>query len=201
MFLSRQQIQDAMASGRIVIDHYEPDCLKTSSYVLRLSNMINVLVAPPDEQPIDVLDLTQVRQLVRREKRDNLVLHPGEFILAASLEQLSLDKSMGAFVLPLSHISRLGIGFLGSCYIRPGFSVEEPTPVVFEFCNQGCLTLRLHPGMPLCHILFFEVSKVELVAGDIEGHMDVRSGILFSRYDLNALYREIIQKCRLGEDQ
>jgi dCTP deaminase len=163
--------------------------------------MINVLVAPPDEQPIDVLDLSKVRQLAGQEKCDDLIVHPGEFILAASLEQLSLDKNIGALVSPLSHISRLGIGFLGSFYIRPGFSVEGPTPVVFEFCNHGCLTLRLHPGMPLCHILFFEVSKAELAPGDIEGHTDTRSGFLFSRYDLNALYREIIQQCSLGENK
>lgn len=199
MFLSKREIQDSIAQGRIIIEGYEPNCLKTASYVLRMSKTVNRIIALQDTGPVDIHDLTQVRKQVRQETCDSVTLRPGEFILASSMERLSLAESVGAFVSPLSHISRLGIGFLGSFYIRPGFAAEEPTPIVFEISNHGCLDLKLHAGMPFCHILFFEVKSADLDPGDVGGRRAVRSGVLFSRYDLNALYREIIRKG--GSDQ
>ena len=194
LVLSRRQIQDAVDAGKITIEEFEPLCLKTCSYSLRLSGKTNVITVPPGEQPVDVLDLERTRQLVELRRGEQFVLHPGQFILATSLESLSLDEAIAAFVTPLSHISRLGVGFLGSTFIRPGFSAGQPTPIVFEFCNHGCLSLLMRRGMPFCHAVFVEVAREDRELGDTEGRRDVRSNLLFSRYDLKPAYRDIVRK-------
>lgn len=194
MFLTKKEIENHLEYGYIVIENYEPRCLKVASYVLRMSSVINRTATLQSVELIDTQDLSQARKEILHEECISPVLRPGEFILASSLERLSFNNVIGALVSPLSHISRLGIGFLGSMYIRPGFSAETPTPIVFEIVNHGNWSTKLHIGMPLCHILFFKTGGVDIESGDIDGRTDVRSGNLFSRYDFNIFYREITQQ-------
>lgn len=197
MFLSRRAIENCLSIGDITIENYEAKCLKTASYVLRMSNVVNRITPHQAmREPVDTLDLSQAREEISMEICEDPILHPGEFILVASLEELSLTKRIGAMISPLSHIARLGIDFLGAMYIRPGFSADTTTPIVFEIVNHGAISLKLHAGMPLCHTLFFEIKDTELDAGDSAGRTDVRSGNLFSRYDLNPVYQSVVSEYR-----
>ena len=95
MILSDRSIREALAAGRIVIDPADDDAVQPSSVDLRLGSSFRVF-RNHTLGHIDVKqDLSELTSLVEACDDDPFILHPGEFVLGATLERVVLPDDSG----------------------------------------------------------------------------------------------------------
>lgn len=153
--LSSTEIITAINAGILAIRDYEEDCLRPSSYLLRLGRTI--LVQRPE---IDVIDTRRTDTTDMFESHqipaEGFLVHPGRLYLGCSLERLSLGPSIAGQLSLLSSLARVGLqANFSSTLVSATFGQDEPSALTFELFNQGNRPIRVYSGAKLCHILFF----------------------------------------------
>jgi dCTP deaminase len=86
-----------------------------------------------------------------------IVIHPHQFILAATLEYLRLPKNLMAYVLGRSTWGRLGLIVATAVGIQPNFAGT----LTLELRNLGEAPLSLYPGQVIAQLFFHEVLGAE----------------------------------------
>ncbi len=96
MLLSDRDIRAELDAGRIQLDPLEESMIQPSSVDVRLERMFRLFdnhkyahIDPSVEQP----DLTR---LVEVDPEEPFVLHPGEFVLGATYEAVTLPEDIAA---------------------------------------------------------------------------------------------------------
>jgi deoxycytidine triphosphate deaminase len=84
--------------------------------------------------------------------KDYWYLMPGDFIIASTVERVSITTNMVAKVEGKSSRGRLGLSpIVGAGWIDPGFSGQITLEIVNQ--NPNC-RIVLRPGMKICQIVF-----------------------------------------------
>ena len=84
------------------------------------------------------------------------MLHPGEFVLASTLEVISLGDQLAGRLEGKSSLGRLGLLTHSTAgFIDPGFSGH----VTLELSNVANLPIMLWPGMKIGQLAFFRLSS------------------------------------------
>ena len=91
-------------------------------------------------------------------------IDPGEFLLAATVESITLPPFMAARVEGKSSLGRLGLAVhITAGFIDPGWS----GPLTLELFNTAPYSIILYQGMKICQISFHPVvGEVERPYGD-----------------------------------
>lgn len=76
------------------------------------------------------------------------VLHPGRFVLGATLEWLQLPAGLSGYVTGKSSLGRHGLVIETAAGIHPHFS----GCLTLELANMGEVPLAIYPGMSVCQI-------------------------------------------------
>ena len=155
MLLSDRDIRARIEDGRIVLDPFDPAMVQPSSVDVRMDRFFRLFdnhkyphIDPAEEQP----DLTR---LIEVEGDDPFVLHPGEFVLASTLETVTLASDVAARVEGKSSLGRLGLLTHATAgFVDPGFSGH----VTLELSNVATLPIKLWPGMKIGQLCFFQLS-------------------------------------------
>jgi len=79
---------------------------------------------------------------------ESYVLHPGRFVLGATLEWLHLPRCLSGYVTGKSSLGRHGLVIETAAGIHPLFS----GCLTLELANVGEVPLEIYPGMPVCQI-------------------------------------------------
>ena len=156
MLLSDRDIRAEVEQGRLGLDPFDPGMVQPSSIDVRLDRYFRVFenhryphIDPSVEQP----DLTRMVEAVGDEP---FILHPGEFVLASTLEQVSLPDDIAARVEGKSSLGRLGLLTHATAgFVDPGFTGH----VTLELSNVATLPIVLHPGMKIGQLCFFQLSS------------------------------------------
>jgi len=110
----------------------------------------------------------QMRRYFRRQRVGSdgtFVLHPGQFVLAATLEYFRFPRDIAGRLEGRSSLGRLGLQVHATAgFVDPGFAGA----LTFELINSGNLPIRIAPGFRLGQICFFPVGGVQ-VPYDIRG--------------------------------
>ncbi|MCE9635045.1 MAG: dCTP deaminase [Planctomycetes bacterium] len=80
-------------------------------------------------------------------------LHPGGFILGATLEWVRLPGNLAAYVIGKSSLGRRGLIIATATGVHPGFN----GCLTLELANVGELPVLMRPGMKICQICFHSV--------------------------------------------
>ena len=127
--------------------------LGPSSFDLRLGYQFGVL----DTRRIDMIDaksMEKYRNFIEEEEHsaeEGVVIHPGEFILGSTLENLRVPDDMVARVEGRSSYGRLGIIVHATAgYVDPGFEGD----ITLEIQNLGNAPVRLYPEDRVCQVVF-----------------------------------------------
>ena len=114
MVLSDRTIKEELAKGRIVIDPLDPQDIQPASVDLHLDRKI--LVFSNSRMPyIDVKQgLEDLTESIEIQDKAPFILHPGEFVLGSTLENIELPGDLvarrkGHLTLELSNLARLPI--------------------------------------------------------------------------------------------
>ncbi len=156
MILSDRDIRAEIGAGRIVIDPYLPEAVQPSSVDLHLGNRFRVfrnnrtaVIDPREEQP----ELTELVEIAGDEP---FILHPGEFVLGATFERVSLPDDLVARLEGKSSLGRLGLLIHSTAgYVDPGW---EGT-LTLELSNVANLPIKLYDGMKIGQISFQRLSS------------------------------------------
>jgi deoxycytidine triphosphate deaminase len=113
----------------------------------------------------DVLDERQdpreIQEVVEKDWGGSFILHPGELVLAATLEYLVLPGNLTAQVITRSSYGRLGLLSATAVQVHPHFK----GCLTLELVNLGQMPLTLTPGQRVAQLVFSSVDP-PATAGD-----------------------------------
>lgn len=102
------------------------------------------------------LDQPDLTRLVEVDATEPFVLHPGEFVLGATYEVITLPDDIAARLEGKSSLGRLGLLTHSTAgFIDPGFSGH----VTLELSNVATLPITLWPGMKIGQLCFFRLTS------------------------------------------
>lgn len=168
MRLSDGDIEHKLDNGGIVIEPRPcANSIAGISVDLRLDHRFRVF----NNNSVTHLDLSGDRLQLERDmdaimskeicinSDEPLFIHPGELILGATLESITIPDDLVGWLDGRSSLARLGLMVhVTAGRIDPGWSGQ----VVLEFYNNGKLPLALRPGMVICALSFETLSSPAL---------------------------------------
>ena len=166
MVLSDRSIREEIDAGRIIIDPLGENAIQPASVDVQLDR--GFLVFRNSRLPfIDVRkgaeELTE-----RVEITDDVpfILHPGEFVLGSTLENIGLPNDLVARVEGKSSLGRLGLLIHSTAgYVDPGFKGH----LTLELSNVANLPITLYFGMKIGQLSYVRLtSEAEFPYGSPE---------------------------------
>jgi len=151
VILSDRSINEAIASGRLEIDPFDPALVQPASVDVRLDSKIlvfrNTQRAFIDvKQPAD--DLMEMIEFAPDEP---MFLHPHEFVLGSTVERVRMPDDMEG----RSSLGRLGVVIHSTAgFIDPSFDGH----VTLEISNLANLPIGLYPGMRIGQLSFSKMT-------------------------------------------
>lgn len=168
---SDHDIRNAIDSGDLVIDPFDPALIQPSSVDVRMDRFFRVFNNSRYTHIDPKLQQDELTSLVEVAEDEPFVLHPGEFVLGSTLEKFTLPSNMAGRLEGKSSLGRLGLLTHSTAgFIDPGFSGY----ITLELSNVANLPITLWPGMKVGQLALFALtSPAETPYG---------SGVLGSKY-------------------
>jgi dCTP deaminase len=113
----------------------------------RLLNRTEDSALDPAEQPQAVAE--RMHRQVSLEVGDKLWLHPGQFVLGATLEFMRLPADLAAYVIGRSSWGRVGLIPATAIFVQPGFA----GCLTLELVNHGESPIALYPGLRIAQLV------------------------------------------------
>ena len=156
MILSDRSIREALEAGTIVIDPLLEGGIQPSSVDLRIDRYFRVFrndttpfIDPKQAQE----DLTE---LVEVDEGKAFILHPGEFVLASTLERVRLPDDVAARLEGKSSLGRLGLLTHSTAgFVDAGWDGH----LTLELSNVANLPIAIYPGMRIGQISFLQMTS------------------------------------------
>jgi dCTP deaminase len=151
---SNVDIEKEIAIGHLSIQDFNPECMRPSSYLLRLDKVILSMQEGIEEIDTKKTDTAEYfNEHVMTE--DGFLLEPGGFYLGSSIEKISLPKSICADMFQLSCYARVGLSInFSSNLVAASFGISKPSSLTFEIKNESSRSIRIYPFVKFCHIRF-----------------------------------------------
>ncbi|MBI4339587.1 MAG: dCTP deaminase [Chloroflexi bacterium] len=155
MVLSDRSIRDEILRGRIIIEPLGEGCIQPASVDVHLDRKL--LVFRNSRRPyIDIREdmegLTEVEVIPESQP---FILHPGEFILGSTLEDIGIPDDLVARLEGKSSLGRLGLLIHSTAgYVDPGWRGH----LTLELSNVARLPITLYYGMKIGQISFLRLS-------------------------------------------
>jgi dCTP deaminase len=154
--LSDRTIAARIAEGRIRIDPYDEALLQPSSVDVRVDRTFRVF----HNARYPYIDVKQpqeaLTELVEIEGDEPFILHPGEFVLGATLERITLPDDLVARLEGKSSLGRLGLLIHSTAgFIDPGFDGH----VTLELSNVANLPITIYDSMKIGQISFMQMTE------------------------------------------
>ncbi len=156
MLLSDRDIHAGVAAGRITLDPWEPTMVQPASVDVRLDRGFRIFENHRYTVIDPAQDQSELTRLVSPPDDEPFILHPGEFVLGATFEHVSLSDDLAARLEGKSSLGRLGLLTHSTAgFIDPGFQGH----VTLELSNMSTLPITLWPGMKIGQLCFFSLSS------------------------------------------
>jgi len=155
MVLSDRSIREAIEQGRIEIDPLGVDCIQPSSVDLHVDQYFR-LFRNHTSKVIDVReDQEDLTELVDVGPDGPLILHPGEFMLGATIERVRIPEDLVARLEGKSSLGRLGLLIHSTAgFVDAGWDGH----LTLELSNVANLPIALYPGMKIGQISFLRMT-------------------------------------------
>jgi dCTP deaminase len=173
MLLGAKELHSVIDSGFLDAKH---EFVNAASIDIRIGDTILV-----EEQADGVVDIDKKENLRWREVEipdDGIVITPGQFFLAHSMEEFNLpDNISGQFILR-SSMARCGLNHLMAGWADAGFNKSKLT---FEFHNvTKHHSLRVRKGMRVGQMIFSQHSPAGKDSYAVKGRYNGSEGVVAS---------------------
>lgn len=106
----------------------------------------------PGKKPQAAMEQSQERSRVPLGK--SLWLHPGQFVLGATLEFIRMPPHLGAYVVGRSSWGRVGLIVATAVMVQPGYTGT----LTLELVNEGDSPICLYPGVRIAQLAVHELA-------------------------------------------
>jgi dCTP deaminase len=138
------------------LDPLDMGMVQPSSVDVRLDRFFRLFDNHKYQHIDPAVDQPDLTRLVEVDAMESFVLHPGEFVLGATYEAVTLPDDIAARLEGKSSLGRLGLLTHSTAgFIDPGFSGH----VTLELSNVATLPITLWPGMKIGQLCFFRLSS------------------------------------------
>ncbi|UDG81471.1 dCTP deaminase [Candidatus Profftia lariciata] len=160
MKLCDRDIESYLDTKKITISpRPSVNCINGATVDVHLGNKFRIFcghtaayidLSRPKNEVSTVLDQMMSDEIIISAK-NIFFLHPGELVLALTVESITLPNNLVGWLDGRSSLARLGLMVHVTAHrIDPGWR----GCIVLEFYNSGKLTLALRPGMPIGALSF-----------------------------------------------
>jgi dCTP deaminase len=155
VLLSDRDLRAEIDAGRLKIEPFDAKLLQPSSIDVRLDRFFRVFVNTKYTHIDPSLQQDELTSLVEPEGDEPFVLHPGEFVLGSTFEQITLPDDLAGRLEGKSSLGRLGLLTHSTAgFIDPGFSGH----ITLELSNVANLPITLWPGMKIGQLCLFRLT-------------------------------------------
>ena len=154
--LSDRDIRRSIDAGDIVITPLDGTLIQPASVDVRLDRRFRTFpnarhpFIRAQDPPGDLTDLVEVPE------GEDFILHPGEFVLAATLERIHISGNLAARLEGKSSMGRIGLMIHSTAgFIDPGFNGD----ITLELSNVARIPIALTPGMKIGQLSFLRLSS------------------------------------------
>jgi dCTP deaminase len=154
--LSDGTIRRLVTEGHIVIEPWDEGMVQPASIDLRLGNSFRVF----HNHRIGAIDLANIpenlTERVAVPEGESFVIHPGEFVLGATEEHVTLPDDIVARIEGKSSLGRLGLIVHATAgFVDPGFTGT----LTLEITNLTRVPIVLWPGKPIAQLSFMTLDR------------------------------------------
>lgn len=151
--LSNQDIQTLIEQGELVIDPYTPELLRGSGLLLHLGAE---LLKPIPGKTVDVkTGSLPDYQKIKITSETPYELKPGEFLLGATYQKVSVGPSIGFLIEGRSTLARVGLTIVQTAMlVYPGHANRA---ITLELANHGPNSIMLYHKMKIARVAIFEL--------------------------------------------
>ncbi len=155
MVLSDKTIREELDKGRIVIDPLDESCIQPASVDVHLDRKLLVF-RNSRRAYIDIHeDLEGLTELEEIPDDQPFILHPGEFILGSTLENIAIPADLVGRLEGKSSLGRIGLLIHSTAgYVDPGWNGH----LTLELSNVSNLPVTLYYGMKIGQISFLRLT-------------------------------------------
>ena len=171
MLVAGPELRDLIDTGVI---NALPQNINGASIDIRLGT--EVYIEDPDRGRTIDLEAKQAPSMIRYEMpEEGLIVNPGEFFLAHTIEEFNLPDTISADFMLRSSVARAGLEHLHAGWADPGFHGAQLTLEFKNMCQYN--RLRLKPGMRIGQLRFFRHGHAGEFSYRIKGKYNGQRGV------------------------
>ncbi|MGH3585595.1 MAG: dCTP deaminase, partial [Pseudonocardia sp.] len=156
MLLSDGDLRKELDAGRLVLDPWNEAMLQPSSIDVRLDRFFRVFQNSRYTHIDPARQQDELTSPVETQGDEPFVLHPGEFVLGSTFEEVALPDDLAGRLEGKSSLGRLGLLTHSTAgFIDPGFTGH----ITLELSNVANLPITLWPGMKIGQLCLFRLSS------------------------------------------
>ena len=153
MILSDRTLFKMLEEGTLSITPLDKEQVQPASVDIRLGNTFSIV----EDLSTGIITLKdEVRY--KTISTDTYILLPGQFVLATTMEYVSLPDNLTAFVEGRSSLGRLGLFIQNAGWVDPGFKGE----ITLELFNANRCAIELKAGRRVGQLVFAEMDDIAL---------------------------------------
>lgn len=162
MILSDGTLLRMMEEGTLSISPLTREQVQPASVDIRLGDTFSV-VEDTSGRVVSMAQEIRYKQL----RADRYLLLPGQFVLATSVEYVTLPDDVTAFVEGRSSLGRMGLFIQNAGWVDPGFSGE----ITLELFNANRCAIELQAGRRVGQLVFarMDASALHPYRGKYQG--------------------------------
>ena len=152
---SSEDIKQAIKDGSLVVDPLFEGAIRPAGVRLHLGER---LLKPVPGIIVDVKNnvLPEYKEIVITDDAP-YCLEPGEFLLAATFEKISVGDKLGFLIEGRSTLARVGLTIVQTAMlVYPG---HRDRPVTLELANHGPNPILLYPRMKIARAALIELKS------------------------------------------
>ena len=153
MILSDRTLFKMLEEGTLSITPLDKEQVQPASVDIRLGNTFSI-VEDLSTGVITLKDKVRYKTI----NTDTYILLPGQFVLATTMEYVSLPDNLTAFVEGRSSLGRLGLFIQNAGWVDPGFQGE----ITLELFNANRCAIELKAGRRVGQLVFAEMDDTAL---------------------------------------
>lgn len=150
MILSDGEIIEYLNENKLIVTPMDETQLQPASIDIRLGNTFCILDCE-ENKPVKLGSRVNYKAFTQ-EKYELL---PGQFVLASSMEYISLPTDLAAFVEGRSSLGRMGLFIQNAAWVEPGFSGE----ITLELFNASKYAIELQAGYKIGQLIFAKTQR------------------------------------------
>ncbi|MEO8664751.1 MAG: dCTP deaminase [Ignavibacteria bacterium] len=200
MILSDTKIIEELISGKLIITPLLNGLkqIGSSSVDVRLGTEFRYIKTSKQSHfnldlPIEKIkkQIEEYSEVVHINPMQSFILHPGDFVLASTLEYFVIPKHLTGRLEGRSTWGRVGLQVHSTAgFVDPGFEGS----LTFELNNMGKLPLPLYPGIRIGQLSLHEIEEAQVLYVDKEeskyGRITgTKSSMFFEDYEFKSILK------------